>query len=123
MSRGSSTSIAFAQFRLALEREIRMFWHLQAGLEYAGRYLEPHKTSTQRLTGFPGDARNPFKSVDVLPSEFLADIGYISSHLRENAIVSFVTVFESYLLELLERLLYPDPSLLSDSAITLEAKE
>src|SRR5258707_14721460 len=103
------TTLAFAKFRLSLEQEIRMFWHLQASLEYATRYLEPHKSSAQRLSAFPGDNKNPFASVDVPPEEFLRDMLYIRNHLRENSIVSFITVFESYLFDLLQRLVVLQP--------------
>ena len=37
--------------------------------------------------------------------------------------VSFITAFEYYLFEILERLIYIDPSLINDSALAIEAKE
>lgn len=116
-----SKSIAYLKFKVLLEQEIRTFWHLLASLEYSERWLTANNPA--RLTLFPGDNKYPFRAIDISPSEFLAEQMDVASHLRENTLVSFVTTFECYLSELLERVLYLDPSLLSDSDMPITAKE
>lgn len=116
-----SKSIAYLKFKTLLEQEIRTFWHLLTSLEYSERWLATNNPS--RLTLHPGDNRYPFKAIDISPGEFLAEQIAVASHLRENTLVSFVTTFECYLSELLERVLYLDPSLLSDSDMPVTAKE
>jgi hypothetical protein len=116
-----SKSIAYLKFKVLLEQEIRTFWHLLASLEYSERWLVANNPA--RLTLYPGDSKYPFKAIDISPGEFLAEQADVASHLRENTLVSFVTTFECYLSELLERVLYLDPSLLSDSDMPFTAKE
>ncbi|MCK9382009.1 MAG: hypothetical protein M0P95_13230 [Sulfuritalea sp.] len=116
-----SKSIAYLKFRSLLEQEIRTFWHLLSSLEYAERWLIEEKPV--RLTLHPGDDRYPFRAIDISPAEFVSEQADISSHLRENTLVSFVTTFECYLSELLERLIYLEPSLLNDSDLQIPAKE
>lgn len=116
-----SKSVAFLKFKSLLEQEIRTFWHVLTSLEYAERWLNTNNPT--RLTTFPGDRRYPFKAIDIAPADFIAEQNDISSHIRENALVSFVTAFECYLAELLERLIYIEPSLVSDSDLQITAKE
>jgi hypothetical protein len=66
---------------------------------------------------------NPFKSIDLSVPEFLSHAPYIQACVRENAVVSFITAFEFFLFETLERLVYIDPTLINDSSIPIEAKE
>lgn len=114
-------SVAFLKFRTLLEQEIRTFWHVLASLEYGERWLTTHNPA--RLALFAGDNRYPFKAINIPPSEFIAEQAEVASHIRENALVSFVTSFECYLSELLERLIYLEPGLLSDSDIQMQAKD
>lgn len=116
-----SKSIAFLKFKSLLEFEIRTFWHVLASLEYADRWLA--SANPTRLTTHAGDSRNPFKSIDISPSEFAAEHLQVASHIRENALVSFVTSFECYLAELLERVIYIEPSTVSDSTLQFTAKD
>lgn len=116
-----SRSVAFLKFRSLLEQEIRTFWHVVASLEYAERWLS--SAMPGKLTAHPGDNRYPFKAIDISTSEFLGEQSQVLSHIRENALVSFVTAFECYLAELLERLIYLDPSLVADSDLQISAKE
>ncbi len=116
-----SKSIAYLKFRTLLEQEIRTFWHLLSSLEYAERWLEA--ANPARLTLHPGDDKYPFRAIDITPKEFISEQTTVSSHLRENTLISFVTAFECYLSELLERLVYVDPSLLDDSELQISAKE
>ncbi|QCI98157.1 hypothetical protein [Agrobacterium larrymoorei] len=116
-----SKSVAYLKFKVLLEQEIRTFWHLSASLEYAERWLK--HTNPAKLTSYPGDSRYPFRAIDISPGEFTGEQPEVLSHLRENTLVSFVTTFESYLSEILERIIYLHPSLLSDSEIPFLAKE
>lgn len=116
-----SKSISYLKFKTLLEQEIRTFWHLLTSLEYSERWLASN--NAPRLTLNPGDDRYPFKAIDISPAEFLKEQPEVTSHLRENTLVSFVTTFECYLSELLERVLYLYPSLLSDSDMPVTAKE
>jgi len=116
-----SKSVAFLKFRSLLEHEIRTFWHVIASLEYAERWLS--SAVPKKLTAHPGDNRYPFKAIDISTPEFLNEQMQVSSHIRENALVSFVTAFECYLAELLERLIYLDPSLIADSDLQIPAKD
>lgn len=114
-------SVAFLKFRSLLEQEIRTFWHVLASLEYGERWLATHKPP--RLALFAGDNRYPFRAIDIPPAEFIAEQSGVASHIRENAVVSFVTSFECYLSELLERLMYLEPGLLADSDMQMQAKD
>lgn len=114
-------SVAFLKFRTLLEQEIRTFWHVLASLEYGERWLASHNPA--RLALFAGDNKYPFKAIDISPTEFMAEQPEVASHIRENALVSFVTSFECYLSELLERLIYLEPGLLLDSDIQMAAKD
>lgn len=116
-----SKSVAYLKFKVLLEQEIRTFWHLLTCLEYAERWLTDN--NPVRLTLHPGDDRYPFCAIDIAPTKFVAEQVEVASHLRENTLVSFVTTFECYLSELLERVLFLDPSLLSDSDMPIAAKE
>lgn len=116
-----SRSVAFLKFRSLLEQEIRTFWHVVASLEYAERWLNSAMPS--KLTAHPGDDRYPFRAIDISTSEFLEEQTQVLSHIRENALVSFVTAFECYIAELLERLIYLNPALVADSDIQITAKE
>jgi len=116
-----SKSISYLKFRTVLEQEIRTFWHLLVALEYAERWLG--QTNPVRLTQQPGDNRNPFRSINISPEEFISEQGQVAAYTRESALVSFVTAFEAYLAELLERLIYLSPSLVADSDIKLSAQE
>lgn len=116
-------SLAFAKFKVSLEAEIRTFWHILSCQEYATRWLNQANPKPDHLSKYPGDNRNPFKSIDLSIPEFISHSPYIQDFVRENAVVSFITAFEFYLFETLERLIYIDPSLINDSSIPIEAKE
>lgn len=116
-----SKTIAFLKFKVLLEQEIRTFWHLLTSLEYSERWLSANQPLT--LTLHPGDNRYPFRAIDISPEAFISEQIAVGSHLRENTLVNFVTTFECYLSELLERMLYLDPSLLFDSDMPIFAKE
>lgn len=116
-----SKSIAFLKFKSLLEQEIRTFWHVLASLEYAERWLTKEAPAT--LTAHPGDKKYPFNAIDISPSDFIGEQMLVASHIRENALVSFVTTFECYLSELLERLIYLEPSLVMDSDLQISARE
>jgi len=100
-----------------------MFWHLQAAMEMSAKLLVPHAGSASTIPLLLGESGNPYKSVNVVPDEYLSNTGFIKRYLRENAIVSFVTVFETYLFDILERQIYLNPQLLSNSSMPIEAKE
>ncbi|MBU9454707.1 hypothetical protein [Burkholderia multivorans] len=114
-------SVAFLKFRTLLEQEIRTFWHVMASLEYAERWLSSN--AAPRLTLFPGDNKYPFRAIDIPPAEFIAGQPAVAQHIRENALVSFVTTFECFLFELLERLIYIQPDLVSDSDMQISVKQ
>ncbi|GAB3444379.1 hypothetical protein NX773_15785 [Massilia solisilvae] len=116
-----SKSIAFLKFKVLLEREIRSFWHILASLEYAERWLQSH--GALRLASSPGDNRYPFRAINITPDEFVSEQNAVRSHLLENTLVSFVTTFECFLAELLERVLYLNPSLLADSDVPFQARQ
>jgi hypothetical protein len=116
-----SKSIAFLKFKSLLEQEIRTFWHVLASLEYAERWLATAAPAT--LAAHPGDKKYPFNAIDISPADFVAEQVLVASHIRENALVSFVTTFECYLSELIERLIYLEPSLVMDSDLQISAKE
>jgi len=118
-----SKSIAYLKFRTLLEEEIRTFWHLRTSLEYSQRWLNEIKTPIASLSKYPGDNVKPFTYIDISPQEYKNNQPQVESRIRENALVSFVTAFECYLLELLQRVLYIDPSLLGDSDMQIAAKE
>lgn len=114
-------SVAFLKFRTLLEQEIRTFWHVLASFEYAERWLSSNTAA--RLTLFPGDNKYPFTAIDIPPADFIAEQSAVAHHIRENALVSFVTAFECYLFELLERLVYLKPTLVSDSDMQISVKQ
>lgn len=116
-------SIVFVKFKASLEVEIRLFWHILASQEYSQRWLLNLTPAPVRLSNFPGDDKNPFKSIDLTPSDFLSHASVVRASVRENALVSFITAFEFYLFETLQRLIYIDPELINDSALSIEAKE
>jgi hypothetical protein len=122
MTSSTGRSLTFAKFKKSLEGEIRAFWHVLASLEYSARWWGGISTPPTRLSAYPGDDRNPFRSIDIPVDMYLADFERVRSHIRENAVVSFVTAFEYFLLEMLERLIYLDPSLIDDSSMPIEAK-
>lgn len=116
-----SKSIAYLKFRSLIEQEIRTFWHVMSALEYAERWLGD-KAPT-KLAAFPGDDKYPFRAIDITPAAYMAEQDAVRSHIRENALVSFITTFECYLSEILERLIYLEPSLVGDSDLQIAAKE
>jgi hypothetical protein len=116
-------SLAFAKFKVSLEAEIRTFWHILSSQEYASRWLNSISPQPAHLSRYPGDNKNPFKSIDLSVPDFLSHSTYVQACVRENAVVSFITAFEFYLFETLERLIYIDPALINDSSIPIEAKE
>ncbi len=116
-------SITFTKFKVSLEAEIRTFWHLLSCQEYASRWLNNISPQPAHLSNYPGDNKNPFKSIDLSVPDFLSNSSYVQASVRENAVVSFITAFEFFLFETLERLIYIDPSLINDSSIPIEAKE
>ncbi len=116
-------SLTFVKFKASLEIEIRLFWHILATQEYAQRWLSALVPVPDRLTKYSGDNKNPFKSIDLPISDFLSYTPTIQASVRENSIVNFITAFEYYLFEKLERLIYLDLSLINDSGLVFEAKE
>lgn len=116
-------SLAFVKFKKSLETEIRMFWHILVSLEYSSRWWDGVVEKPARLSLYPGDNMQPFNCIDVPVEDFLDGIEMTRSSTRENAIVSFVTAFEFYLLETMERMIYIDPSLIDNSSMPFEAKE
>ena len=118
---GTSKSVAFLKFKSLLEQETRTFWHVIVSLEYANRWLDENKPPT--LTSRAGDNKQPFKSINISTAEFIAEHVRVISHVRENTLVSFVTTFERYIAELLERLVYLEPSTITDSDVAIAAKD
>jgi len=118
-----SKTIAFFKFKALLELELRSFWHLLTSLEYAERWLSSLPSQPHRLDLYPGDQGYPFCSISIPPSEFVDEKPMVKSFVHENALVNFVTTFECYLFDLMERLIYVDPNLINDSDIPITAKE
>lgn len=116
-------TLAFAGFKRLMEDEIRTFWHVMASLEYANRWVSTATPSIDRLVQHAGDNRYPFKGIDITVHEFTSEHEMVSASVRENSLVSFVTAFETYLLNLMERGIYLDPNLVSDSDLQFPAKD
>jgi len=116
-------SLGFVKFKVSIESEIRVFWHLMACQEYTKRWWGSFEEHPARLTEYPGDKKNPFMSIDLTVNQFLLNIPVSQAYIRENALVSFITAFEYYLFETLERLIFVDPSLIEDSSMPIQAKE
>jgi len=116
-------SLTFVKFKTTLEAEIRAYWHMLSCQEYASRWLTNITPQPARLSCYPGDNKNPFKSIDLPIPEFLSHSLHVQASVRENSIVSFITAFEFFLFETLERVIYIDPTLINDSSMPIEAKE
>lgn len=116
-------SLTFVNFKISLQNEIRLFWHTLASQEFSRRWLLAIPTPPAQLSKYPGDNCNPFKSIDLSVPDFLSHTAAASAAIRENSVVSFITAFEFYLFEMLERLIYIEPSLIDDSSMPIEAKE
>lgn len=116
-------SLTFVKFKISLQNEIRLFWHILASQEFSKRWLLAIPTPPAQLSKYPGDDCNPFKSIDLSVPDFISHTAAVSAAVRENSIVSFITAFEFYLFEMLERLIYIEPSLIDDSSLPIEAKE
>lgn len=116
-------SLAFVKFKASLENEIRLFWHILAGQEYAARWLKALPTPTISLAAYPGDGKNPFSSINISVTEYNNHTSIVQASVRENAIVSFVTAFEYYLFETMKRLIFLDNTLINDSSLAIDVKE
>ncbi len=116
-----SKSIAFLKFKSTIELEIRAFWHTLAAIELSERTVRSY---TQPLiTDEPGNAGYPFKAISITPRAFIDEGDSVAGFVRENSLVSFVTTFEAYLLELMERMIYLNPEAISDSEMQMAAKD
>lgn len=71
----------------------------------------------------PGDDKNPFKSINIPPSDFIANTPTAQWKIRLNSLVGFVTIFEQYLFDTVERSIYIDPKTVDDSSMPFEAKD
>lgn len=118
-------SLAFQKFKKSLETEIRFFWQLVTSSIYTDRWWmtfnEPDKL--KRLSEFPGDKKNPFNSVDIPVKEYLDYNRHIPVISRENSIVSFVTTFEVYLLDITKRIIFLNPEIVNDSEMPFQAND
>lgn len=114
-----SHSIAFLKFKKTIELEIRSFWHLLSALEISDREVIKYKSPL--ITGEPGNSGYPFKAISIAPRDYVKESKIIAGHVRENSLVNFITIFESYLFEIMERIIYLNPGSISDSEINLTA--
>lgn len=90
-------------------------------MEYANRWLEGR--NLDKLSDYMGDNRYPFLAVNKKSENFIDTSDEVIWRIRENFLVSIVTVFEGYLFDVCERVLYLDPSILLDSDIKIDVKE
>ena len=116
-------SIAFVKFRKLIEREIRNYWHQLSCQEYATRYLNSLNPQPNTITEIPGDKKNPFRSINISPQEFIKHTDLAIQKIRMNSLVGFVTIFETYLFDTVERSIYIDPRTIDNSSMPFEAKE
>ncbi|WP_321871015.1 hypothetical protein [Paraburkholderia tropica] len=123
MAKIKEISVSFIKFKITLESEIRLFWHVLSAIEYSNRYLEAVSPQPSVLSKNQGDDRNPFKSVNLSPTAFIDNSDFVRRCMRENSIVSIVTTFERFLFDQLERIIYISPDKLSDSEVEFMAKE
>ncbi|MDT6995095.1 hypothetical protein [Burkholderia cenocepacia] len=123
MKKRKEQSIAILKFRIAIEAEIRLFWHVLASLEYGNRYLGSVSPQPSVLAENPGDKKNPFKSINITPIEFISNAKFVAERMRENSVVSIVTTFERFLFDQLERIIYIAPEKLDKSEMEFQACE
>lgn len=118
-------SLAYLQFQARLTSEIGNFWYLNNSTIYAKRWIEsiPSKDLPITLGRFSGDERNPFTSLDISPSAFIDRQADVVSSLKENTIVTFVTAFEVYLLNAVERTVFLNPGCMKDSDLSFTASD
>ncbi len=118
-------SLAFQKFKKTLEAEIRYFWQINSSIIYTERWWNSIEESNWpiRLSEYPGDKKNPFNSIDMPVSEYLKLNNQVANITIENSIVSFITTFEVYLLDITRRMLFLDPEIIGDSTMPFEAKE
>lgn len=116
-------SIAYAKFKKLIEQEIRNHWHQLSCQEYAQRYLVSINPQPATIAQAPGDNKNPFQSINIPPQDFIKNTSAVQWKIRLNSLVGFVTIFEQYLFDTVERAIYVDPRTVDDSSMPFEAKE
>lgn len=116
-----SKSIAFLKFKSTIELEIRAFWHTLAALELSERTVRSY--TKPLLTDEPGNDSYPFKAISITPKAYIDEGESVAGFVRENSLVSFITTFEAYLFEIMERMIYLDLDAISDSEMNMSAKD
>lgn len=118
-------SLPWLKFTKRMDLESRLYWVLACSAAYAKRWWEgiPKTEWPTILANHPGDAVDPFRRVQMSPGDFIDSTSEALEMLVENTIVSFVTTFEVYLLEVTQRALYLKPELLGESSIQFTASE
>jgi hypothetical protein len=116
-------SLAHLKFRRRHEHEMRVYWHVAAGAEYAKRYWDNIGNANwpKTLALQPGDKGPPFSFVDLEPSVYLAHGSDVLSSVAGNALVSLVTAFEVYLFDVVQRTVFLAPETVADSDVTVRA--
>jgi hypothetical protein len=119
------SSLAFAKFQSGLEQEIASYWHVHTALIYSERWWNEQLSqfSPSRITQYGSDECAPFQSIDISPAEYINRKDQVIEKARENAVVNFVTSFEVYLYDIIQRLIFLNPELLDESKIHFNASD
>lgn len=125
MSSPFGKSLAFVKFNTRLETELRSYWHIVSSFEYTERWWQslPTQNWPSRLTLNPGDNRKPFSQIDISPAEYISHAVASLRTLRRNTLVLAVTLLETYLLDILRRVVFLAPSVVSDSTLSIAASQ
>lgn len=118
------TSLAFARFKRRLSEEVQSYWHVAASQEYAERWWRSLPTPWPKyLTDHSEDDRLPFKRIRIAPDAFMSDSKRVLASVCENTLLSIVTTYESYLLDMLTRIIYLKPGFLNNSDLQFRASQ
>ena len=123
--KSNNTSLAFQKFKKTIESEIRYYWQVTTSIIYTERWWSNIKIEDWpvRLSEYANDKVNPFNSIDIPVNEYLRYNNQIKNVTVENSIVSFITSFEVYLLDVTRRIIFLNPEIIDDSSMPFEAKD
>lgn len=107
-----SHSLAYFKFIRTIENEIRTYWGLYTMSEFGEKYLSQH--SNKSIVEIGGNII-PYTYIDIPKQELVSLSGSFIENARENALLNFITTLEVYFNDVLNRLFYILPDLLSDN--------
>lgn len=120
----SSKSLALHKFGLRHAEEIRSFWYHQVMSVYAQRWLTEHGTDfSGGISTYPGDAATPFRNMAYTPSQVIALIPRQLQILSHSHIIRLVTIFENFLYDCIQRVVYLFPEVMDKSGLKVDLKD